>query len=694
MSTRALCAFAVACAAVGCGDNTHLTGGSLLITPEIGLRTNETGAAATFNVSLTSEPSKDIDVAIASLDLAEGTAEPAMLHFTPATYDRPQLVSVRGVDDAKADGNKTFIVRVDGGRRGVVDLSIVNDDDDTAGFVVSPLIGLMTSESGSKASFTVRLLSQPAADVTVPVQTSDATEGTTNVSSLTFTEQDWNVDQTVMVTGMSDALADGTVPYSIVLAPAMSADLVYKGLDPDDPLLQNLDANVNGVTVTPGSGLATTEAAGTDTFQVVLQSAPTANVTFAVSSTDTTEATASTTQLLFTPQNWMTPQVVTVTGVNDFVVDGAQPFTITLGAATTTDPIYVGIDPPDVAGANADNDTAGIIVTGGASGLTTSEAMTSDSFSVTLQSQPTANVTIGVSSSDTTEGQVSPASLVLTPADWNQPHTVTVTGQNDSIVDGDQTYTIVLAAATSSDALYNGMNAPDVTAVNVDNDLPGFTVDTSSLVVSEFQDADFFTIMLNTPPSSNVTLTFTSTDTTEGTVLPNNTLTFTPQNWNVAQTMYVTGVNDTVPDGPITFSITGTATSSDAAYNNLATPVISVVNIDNDTATVYVKARNRLMVSESGQSATFRVRLTVAPTAPVTCTLQSGDTTEATVNPTSLTFTPGQFGFQTVTVTGVDDALVDGDISLTILLNACTSSDLAYNGSNPRDVAVTNRDND
>jgi hypothetical protein len=27
-------------------------------------------------------------------------------------------------------------------------------------------------------------------------------------------------------------------------------------------------------------------------------------------------------------------------------------------------------------------------------------------------------------------------------------------------------------------------------------------------------------------------------------------------------------------------------------------------------------------------------------------------------------------------------------------LNACTSSDLAYNGSNPRDVAVTNRDND
>jgi hypothetical protein len=172
MRCRALGAFALLCAVSGCGDNMHLTGGTLLISPEVGLRTNETGTNATFTVSLTEEPSKNIEVTLTSLDLGEGMVTPAMLRFTPVTYDRPQLVMITGVDDERADGNQAFIVRVDGGRRGIVDLSIVNDDDDTAGFVISPLIGLQTTEAGTQASFSVRLLSQPAADVTVPVQSS------------------------------------------------------------------------------------------------------------------------------------------------------------------------------------------------------------------------------------------------------------------------------------------------------------------------------------------------------------------------------------------------------------------------------------------------------------------------------------------------------------------------------------------
>ena len=136
------------------------------------------------------------------------------------------------------------------------------------------------------------------------------------------------------------------------------------------------------------------------------------------------------------------------------------------------------------------------------------------------------------------------------------------------------------------------------------------------------------------------------------------------------------------------------ATSADPAYNGLNPTDPQVVNLDNDTAQVYVKARNRLTVAESGQSATFRVRLTIAPTATVTCTLFSSDTTEGTVSPMTLTFQPTSFGFQTVTVTGVDDMVADGDIQFMTVLNPCTSTDLAYQGSNPRDVAVVNRDND
>ena len=69
-------------------------------------------------------------------------------------------------------------------------------------------------------------------------------------------------------------------------------------------------------------------------------------------------------------------------------------------------------------------------------------------------------MTIGLSSSDTTEGTVSPASLTFTAANWNTAQTVTVTGVDDAVDDGAiRAYTIVTAAATSGDADYSGLNA-------------------------------------------------------------------------------------------------------------------------------------------------------------------------------------------------------------------------------------------
>ena len=49
---------------------------------------------------------------------------------------------------------------------------------------------------------------------------------------------------------------------------------------------------------------------------------------------------------------------------------------------------------------------------------------------------------------------------------------------------------------------------------------------------------------------------------------------------------------------------------------------------------------------------------------------------------------------QTVTVTGVDDAVDDGDVAYTIVTAAAASADPAYNGLNAADVAVTNTDDD
>ena len=73
------------------------------------------------------------------------------------------------------------------------------------------------TEAGGTATFTVRLRTKPTADVTIPVVSSDLTEGTTDVASLTFTPLNWDTPQTVTVTGVDDRYVDGPITYPVTL---------------------------------------------------------------------------------------------------------------------------------------------------------------------------------------------------------------------------------------------------------------------------------------------------------------------------------------------------------------------------------------------------------------------------------------------------------------------------------------------
>ena len=88
---------------------------------------------------------------------------------------------------------------------------------------------------------------------------------------------------------------------------------------------------------------------------------------------------------------------MTVTGVNDSLDDGDIAYSIVTAAATSADGNYNGVNASDVSVTNTDNDTSGITVTP-TSGLTTTEAGGTATFTVVLDAQPTADVTIGLSS--------------------------------------------------------------------------------------------------------------------------------------------------------------------------------------------------------------------------------------------------------------------------------------------------------
>jgi hypothetical protein len=674
-----------------------------IVTPTSGLRTTEGGGQATFTIVLTSQPTADVTIPVASSDPNEGAVSPPDLTFTPANWNAPQTVTITGVDDFIADGGQPYTIVIgaaisgDAGYSGVnpSDVAVTNADNDSAGITVSKA-SIATTEGGGQDTFTIVLSSQPTASVTIALSSSDTAEGTVSPASVTFTTFNWNAPQTITATGINDFVADGNQTYSIITAPAASADAAYQGCNAADVAATNLDNDSPGIITTPTAGLQTAENGGAAAFAIVLASQPTSPVTIGLASTDATEGAVSPASVTFTPLNWNAPQSVTITGVDDAVADGNQVYEITTAAAASADPAYNGLDAADVSVTNIDNDSPGIRVTP-TSGLSTTEAGGTATFDVVLESQPAANVTIPLSSSDLGEGTVTPASLTFTPANWNAPQSVTVTGVDDLVADGNQPYTIVLAPAASADPGYNLLDPADVAVANVDNDTAGVVVNpTGGLTTTEAGGSAFFTVALTSQPLASVTITLASSDPSEGT-LPITTITFTPTDWNLPQTVSVDGVNDTISDGNQPYTVVTSATSSaDPAFDNLPVADVAVTNMDDDIPGFTVDPVGGLSTSEFGDFDTFTIVLNTMPTASVTIGLSINDTTEATLGGvTSVTFTPLSWNVpQTVTVTGVNDALADGTQPFLVVTAPAVSADPSYNGLNPPDIDGTNFDND
>jgi hypothetical protein len=337
------------------------------------------------------------------------------------------------------------------------------------GITINPTSGLITTEAGGTATFTVVLTSQPGSAVTIGLSSSDPTEGTVSPVSVTLNHGNWYVEQTVTVTGLDDPDPDGDIDYQIITAPAVSNDQNYNGLDAADISVTNQDNDTIGISVNPVSGLITTEAGGTVTFTVGLNNQPSADVTIGLSSSDLTEGTVSPASLTFDPISWSVGQTVTVTGVDDLEQDGNIVYQVITAPAISTDLVFNGLDAADVTVTNQDDDSAGITVNP-VSGLVTSEAGGSATFTMVLNSRPITDVIIGLSSSDTTEANISPIQVTFTSLNWDTSQVATVTGVDDQLDDGDQAYTIITGLASSGDPVYDGWDGPDVAGININND--------------------------------------------------------------------------------------------------------------------------------------------------------------------------------------------------------------------------------
>ncbi len=598
------------------------------------------------------------------------------------------------VGDAVDEADETFNLALSapvGAALGATSTAAVTiaDDDTAAVRVLESSSDTRVAEGGFTDNYSVVLLSQPTAAVTVTVGTDGQT--TTNFAALLFTPANWNVSQDVTVSAVDDPVAEGPHTSAISHA-ASSGDLTYNGIAVAGVTAAITDNDRPGVVVTESSGgTAVTEGGANDNYSVALTTQPTANVTVTVSGD--AQATANPTLLVFTPANWNIPQDVTVTAVDDLLAEGAHAGLIT-HTASSADGNYSAIPVDSVTAHITDNDSPGAIVAESSNSTDVAEGGATDNYSVRLATQPTAAVTITLAGG--AHATASPTVMVFTPANWNIPQDVTVTAVDDAIAEGPHTATIQQAAA-SADPNYSGATVPDVTVHITDNDSPGVAVTESNGSTDVAEGAaggvgatDNYSLRLTSQPTGNVTVTVLIG--VQATANP-TLLAFTPGNWNIPQDVTVAAVDDLVAEGSHTATAQHSTASADPNYNGAPVQDVTVHITDNDTAGVRItESSGDTRVAEGGNSDSYSVALVTQPTADVVVTITSG--AHALVDKQQLTFTPANWQVaQNVAVMAVDDAIAEGPHSAT-LLHAAASADGQYNAIAVAPVTVHISDND
>ncbi len=605
--------------------------------------------------------------------------------FSPTNWNVPQTVTVTAQSDPDGRDEEVVLINeyfaIDGNARNqgyvsargfvidtpIPDTTVTVADDETPALVVDTdpgtagvQTGALEVREGSTATavYTVALAVVPTAAVTVSVNNGDSSAVTLSPPTLTFTTQDWNTAQTVTATPVAND-ADGehervTVTHTLTGAveyvppalPASRVPGVTVAVTDDDaasariytsnpsPLVQG---SLNGATVgvqvtntTWAAGVQTT--AAVDSYFALDTTVP--GLTLGSIASVPTTGTA-TLNLAYDGTAFDTPRTLKVRVLaaahagSGNLVTGAAPVTPTPGLtiAPTT-------------------------------GLRTTESGGTATFTVRLATRPAGAVALTLASSNTDEGTVSPTTMTFAPSAWQTPQTVTLTGVDDDMAtppnpaDGTQSYMVTLTVdqANTADDTYDGMAPVSLTAYNQDNEF-GLAVGSVAGQATEAGGTATFTVALQTPPTTAVTVAVASQDTSEGTASPPS-LIFTggaTGNWGTAQTVTVTGVQDDVDDGTVAWQVRLDPASGDTNYNGLANVDVDVTTTDDDGAPGVTLALDPASVSENGGISTVTARLSRA----------SGAATTVSVTAVSGAFTVGSGAAGVVVIAAGDTTSTD-----------------------------------
>ncbi|MBE8987765.1 DUF4114 domain-containing protein [Nostoc sp. LEGE 12450] len=312
---------------------------------------------------------------------------------------------------------------------------------------------LVVAEGGTTDTFTFVLKTIPKDNVTVtltPDKQLDLGQGANNPTTLTFTPGNALIAQTVTVKAVDDTLVEGN-HTGIISFKVNSNDSAYDKLPISDLKVAIRDNDQ------PAPVFAISSASATEgnliTFTIIRtgdaqidQSITLATSIGAGDTASERDFRAKAETIIFKPGE--TQKTFTVETISDSLFEGNETFTVGLSKPTNG----AIINPNSTAkGTIVD---AGAIITQTDGSTKVTEGGATDSYSVVLTTQPTANVIITINNGRQIRTNVK--TLTFTSRNWNIAQNVTVVAVDDAIVEGNHG-DIIQNTVSSSDAKYNGI---------------------------------------------------------------------------------------------------------------------------------------------------------------------------------------------------------------------------------------------
>ena len=425
-------------------------------------------------------------------------------------------------------------------------------------------------EGAEDAKRTFKLNAKPKSDVIVTIKSDHDDRLSISSSSLTLSSENWNSDENkITFTAIDDHIANGDLNFSITIN-SSSGDSRFNDIE-NIVQVKIKDNDDVGIIYDDSSIILNEGQSVIRTFK--LKSQPLADVVLNISSDHDDKLTISSKQLIFTSSNWNINQSVTFTSIDDNIASGDLSFNIKI-KPSSTDALYNNISENIIPITIKDDDISGIITDNTSVTLDEGQSITR---TFRLKSQPTSNVTLNISSNNSSRLSISKSSLTFTASNWDTEQSVKFTAIDNNIYDGDVTVSVNIKS-TSADINYNNLSSGFAITVK-DNDISGIITDTTSATITEGQYIAR-TFKLKSQPTSDVTLNISSNNNSRLSITPQS-LTFTSSNWNTTQSVRFTAIDDNIVNGNVDVIVIIKSSSTATDYNNL-TSTYTITVKDND----------------------------------------------------------------------------------------------------------------